>query len=314
MDAISRLIRLARLEGTVDKRCLLAGRALLDHPVPVSGEVPFHLLLEGECTLEAHGTAIELTAGDVVLLPRGPAHVVHSGTGRQLPVAEDRGAAFTTLRTSADAGAADGSIDLFCGHYTVTPGAGEIFFSTLPDVVHARLGPDGNERIRLLSALMRAEADQSGPGTAAILSALCDVLLAMVLRRAADWPTLGSQPWTALADQRLRAVTDAVLADPGHDWTLAELARIAAMSRATFARHFSQETGMTFGAFLTRIRMMAAAELLAGSELSVGAVASTVGYQSTSAFGRVFRSATSTTPAAFRRRAVRPGPAAAAPL
>jgi AraC family transcriptional regulator, activator of mtrCDE len=305
LDAVSRLIRLARPEGTVDKRCLLAGRVLLDHPAPVSGEVPFHLLLEGVCTLEVHGAAIELVAGDVVLLPRGPAHVVHSGGGRALPVREERGAAFTTIRTLAGDGAGDGAasrpIDLFCGHYLVTPGAGGIFFGTLPDIVHARLGPDGNERIRLLSALMRAEADLPELGTPAILSALCEVLLAMVLRRAPDRPVTGTPPWTALADPRLRAVTDAVLEAPGHDWTLAELARVAAMSRATFARHFSQQTGMTFGAFLTQVRMMAAAELLGATDLPVSAVASTVGYRSTSAFGRVFRSATSVTPAAFRR-------------
>jgi AraC family transcriptional activator of mtrCDE len=300
MDAISRMIRRARLEGAVDKRCLLAGRVLLDHPATASGEVPFHLLLEGDCTLEAHGTAIDLTAGDVVLLPRGPAHVVHSGAGRRLPVREDRGAAFTTIRTAAGGN----PIDLFCGHYAVGPGAGEIFFGSLPDVVHARLGPDGNERIRMLSALMRAEADEVGPGTAAILAGLCDVLLAMVLRHtSARVP--GAQPWTALADPRLRAVTDAVLDDPGHDWTLAELARIAAMSRATFARHFSQETGMTFGTFLTRVRMMAAADMLSDTDLPVSAVASSVGYQSVSAFGRVFRAATSASPAVFRRRAGR---------
>jgi AraC family transcriptional activator of mtrCDE len=310
LDAVSRLIRLARPEGTVDKRCLLAGRVLLDHPAPTSGEVPFHLLLEGACTLEVHGVAIELVAGDVVLLPRGPAHVVHSGGGRALPVREERGAAFTTVRTDGGGSAGDGAddgadgqpIDLFCGHYLVTPGAGEIFFGTLPDVVHARLGPGGNERIRLLSALMRAEADLPELGTPAILSALCEVLLAMVLRRAPDRATAGTPPWTALADPRLRAVTDAVLEAPGHDWTLAELARVAAMSRATFARHFSQQTGMTVGAFLTQVRMMAAAELLGTTDLPVSAIASTVGYRSTSAFGRVFRSATSVTPAAFRRQ------------
>lgn len=306
MDAISRLIRLTRLEGTVDKRCLLAGRVLLDHAVALPGEVPFHLLLEGECTLEVHGTAIELTAGDVVLLPRGPAHVLHSGGGRRLPVREDRGAAFTTVRTGD--GLAGPPIDLFCGHYTAGPGAGEIFFGTLPDIVHARLGPDGNERIRMLSALMRAEADEEAPGTGAILAGLCDVLLAMVLRRTSSTALApGSQPWTALTDPRLRTVTEAVLDAPGRDWTLAELARVATMSRATFARHFSQQTGMTLGTFLTRVRMMAAAQLLDDTDLPVSAVASTVGYQSVSAFGRVFRSATSTSPAVFRRRAQQAG-------
>ncbi len=55
MDSVSYLIRMARLRGTVDKRCLLAGPALLGHATRTPREAPFHLLLEGACTLELAG-------------------------------------------------------------------------------------------------------------------------------------------------------------------------------------------------------------------------------------------------------------------
>ncbi|HXT93393.1 MAG TPA: cupin domain-containing protein, partial [Trebonia sp.] len=73
MDAISTLIRMARLEAAIDVRCLLAGRHVLDNPA-AQGQVPFHLLLEGECVAELDGHSIALRPGDVLVLPRASQH------------------------------------------------------------------------------------------------------------------------------------------------------------------------------------------------------------------------------------------------
>ena len=55
MDALSRLIRLACLRFSVDVRCPVAGRHILDNPAAEAGRVPFHLLLSGACELEVAG-------------------------------------------------------------------------------------------------------------------------------------------------------------------------------------------------------------------------------------------------------------------
>lgn len=73
------------------------------------------------------------------------------------------------------------------------------------------------------------------------------------------------------------------------------------MSRATFIRRFQSATGMTFGQFLTRARLMTAADLLTNSDRNVAGVAAQVGYKSESAFTRAFRAATGETPVQFRR-------------
>jgi AraC family transcriptional activator of mtrCDE len=307
MDSVSHLIRLARLEGSVDKRCLLAGRAVLDHAPRVSTEVPFHLLLEGTCTLELADRAVELAAGDMVLLTRGQPHVIRAGTGRRRVVREEPGTAFTTARTTGSGTV----IDLFCGHYTFSLGAGDMLFASLPDVVHIALGADTNEPVRMLSTLMRREANEERAGTAAILSSLCNVLLAMVLRASPEQRLADQALWTGLADERLRVVTDAVLRDPGRSWSIAEFAELATMSRATFIRHFNLNAGMSAGDFLTKIRMMTAADLLASTDHPVSVVAARVGYRSESAFGRAFRLAAATTPAQFRRQTTKPGLSAA---
>jgi AraC family transcriptional activator of mtrCDE len=83
------------------------------------------------------------------------------------------------------------------------------------------------------------------------------------------------------------------------------------MSRATFIRHFNLNAGMSAGDFLTKIRMMTAADLLASTDHPVSVVAARVGYRSESAFGRAFRLAAATTPAQFRRQTTKPGLSAA---
>jgi AraC family transcriptional regulator, activator of mtrCDE len=278
MDVVSQLIRLARLQGTIDRPGLVAGRASLDLPASAC-TAPVHVLLAGEAKLELPGRTIELVAGDVVVLPRGQAHRVHA-----------EGAPGESTE-----------IDLFSGHYAYRPGAGELLFSSLPDPLHVSFDGRACEPMRLLSTLMRTEAQQDAPGKQAILSALCDALLAMVLRSAPGRRLNGGKLWTAVEDERLHSAICAVLDDPGHRWTIPELAGRACMSRASFIRHFDHNTGMTVGDFLVRTRMMIAADLLAGSDKTIGSIATDVGYRSVSAFGRSFRAATGSSPARFRR-------------
>lgn len=300
MDTVSRLIRLARPQGSIDVRCLLAGQFSLDNPASLPGKAPFHLLLEGQCAVEYGDRTIQLRAGDVVLFPHGGAHRVLVEHGAEpIETVEKTGVAFPTLH-SHGAGA---EIDLFCGHYSLAPGAGELLFRTLPEPLHVSFGADPDDPARMLSTLMRREAQAGGPGTAAIVSSLCDALLAMVLRSSPGRRVSDDVLWTAADHEAVLDVIDAVLREPGRNWSIAEFADRAAMSRATFIRHFSHATGMAVGEFLTRLRMMIAADMLADGDRSVSAIATAVGYRSESAFGRAFRLATTTTPARFRANA-----------
>jgi AraC family transcriptional activator of mtrCDE len=265
-------------------------------------QAPFHVLLEGTCQLEVAGHVLTLQAGDVVVIPRGVPHRVTTAGGHSpAGIAETQGEAFTTTR-SDNAGAP--VIDLFCGHYTFGAGAGSILFESLPEPLHVSFGrdPQTDSILRMLSTLMRDEAARDSDGTAAILSALCTALLAMMLRTAHGVATDAST-WTAVSDDRIAEAITRIVADPGADWSIERLSTSVTMSRATFIRRFSRGTGMTVGAFLTRIRLMTASELLLTTDATVAAVAARVGYQSESAFSRGFREATGLTPARFRRAA-----------
>jgi AraC family transcriptional activator of mtrCDE len=303
MDTVSRLLRMARLRASLDRRCLLGGSTRMDVPGYHALEAPFHVLLEGECQLRTGSALLEMRPGDVVLIPSGAPHQVFTpGSSRHRSTAETAGGAFVTTRSEPQR-EHDGSpvMDLFCGHYAFDAGAGAMLFRSLPDPVHVRFGqdPESDEVLRMVSALMRGEADREGTGTAAILSALSTVLLAMLLRTSRGSATRAAL-WTAAADTRIADAVDSILNNPSADWTIDRLSRKAAMSRATFLRHFGQQTGMTVGAFLARARLMTAAELLSSTDATVSAIASQVGYQSESAFTRAFRAQAGTTPARFR--------------
>ncbi|EWM18511.1 AraC family transcriptional regulator [Kutzneria sp. 744] len=293
MDPISRLLRMARVRAAIDKRCLLSGATRMDVAPYRELETPFHVLLDGECELHLGPDILHLRAGDVVLIPSGSPHrVITPGSGRQRGTTETAGDAFVTTHSKRGGAAV---IDLFCGHYTFDPGAGAVLSRSLPEPLKVSFGQSAAE-LSMLSALMRGEAQREGTGTAAVLSALSTALLAMVLRSTAT-PAL----WTAVADPRIAAAISAILDDPAADWSIARLSQAATMSRATFLRHFGQETGMTVGVFLARARIMAAAELLDTTDATVASVALQVGYQSESAFSRAFRAEVGATPARYRR-------------
>lgn len=291
---------MADLAASLEKHCLLGAGTRMDVARSRALRVPFHVLLEGECRLHVGRQVFELRPGDVVLIPSGAGHrVVTAGAGRPRGTVETVGEAFAT-RHSERGG--DPVIDLFCGHYAVNAGAGALLFRSLPGAIHVSFGqsPETDEVLRGLSFLLRGEARREGPGTAAILSALSTVLLAMVLRTARGAAT-ADVLWTAVTDEGIAEAVASVLDDPGADWTIERLSRQVAMSRATFLRRFARETGTTAGEFVTRARMMAAAHLLSTSEATVAVVAGRVGYQSESAFSRAFRAELGTTPARFRR-------------
>jgi AraC-like DNA-binding protein len=89
--------------------------------------------------------------------------------------------------------------------------------------------------------------------------------------------------------------------DPGHPWTLQELAERVGMSRSIFALRFKETVGATPMEYLTRWRMMLAGDRLKNSGDSLSAIASSLGYESESAFGKAFRRIMGCSPRQYTR-------------
>lgn len=89
--------------------------------------------------------------------------------------------------------------------------------------------------------------------------------------------------------------------DPGHAWTLDELASTAGTSRSVLAERFLKLVGSPPMQYLTQWRMLLAANLLRSSNSSLIRIAEEVGYQTDTAFSRAFRREFGAPPATWRR-------------
>ena len=101
-------------------------------------------------------------------------------------------------------------------------------------------------------------------------------------------------------DRRLVRVTEALLANPADPRTLAAWGPVAGASPRTLARLFVRETGLSFGAWRQRARMLRALVELAHGTPVTG-VALDLGYDSPSAFIAAFKRDFGTTPGRYFR-------------
>lgn len=99
-------------------------------------------------------------------------------------------------------------------------------------------------------------------------------------------------------EPRLRRLLDALMRDPSDRTTAAQWASRLAMSERTLTRLVQLETGMSFGRWSQRLRLIVALQWLA-SGLSVQQVAHDLGYDSVSAFIAMFRKAMGQPPARY---------------
>ena len=90
-------------------------------------------------------------------------------------------------------------------------------------------------------------------------------------------------------------------ADPSADWSLDSLAERAALSKTAFAESFRRMVGVTPMSYVVSWRMHKARALIGRSEKSIQAIALEVGYDSESAFNRVFKEHFGAPPGRFRR-------------
>ena len=88
--------------------------------------------------------------------------------------------------------------------------------------------------------------------------------------------------------------------DPGRDWTVSEMSRRAALSRAQFTRRFVKQFGMSPAQYLIQARIDRAHQLLTESGMTVTATAAALGYTDVPYFSRQYKQRTGRTPSQDR--------------
>jgi AraC family transcriptional activator of mtrCDE len=311
VDWLSHLLQMITITGQLDVRCAYGAPWRVARAQCAAREIPYHVVLKGRAIIEdpETGTVRELVDGDIVLLPHGSAHVLHDGSGHAPGPASNRRSSAGWMLSENDGQGEH--LDLLCGRFFIGPPHDRLIRKYLPTHLVVRAmnvhGDEGmgsaSNHLASLVRLMRTESACDKPGGYAILNALSPALFALVLRAASE---SGQAPagLLALAGHPLLApAISAMFADPARPWNLPGLADLCGMSRDTFMRHFQDKLGRSAVGLLSDIRMSVAANELKKPVTTIEAAAESAGYQSVSAFRRVFADRMGMTPGQWRRQA-----------
>lgn len=157
--------------------------------------------------------------------------------------------------------------------------------------------------IAAVMALIVYEHAAQRPGGTVITSRLADVVYVSAVRAAASCFAEGT--WLALLqDERLGRAVSTAHDDLGHPWTVAELARVAGMSRSAFAAEFRSLSGQGPLEHLTWWRVHRAKCLLRTTDLDLTQIGGRLGFSSGTALSRVFRRHTGLAPMHWRKTAL----------
>lgn len=282
LDPLSNVIALLRPSTVFSKGISGAGRWAVRYSA--FGHPSFCTILEGSCRLKVEGQPpVVLEAGDFLLLPATPAFTM-SGFEAAEPVALDPHTA-TGVTGEVRHGTPDGPPDvrMLGGYFLFASPDADLLVSQLPAVIHLR----GAERLSALVCMVRSEAGEERPGRDLVLARLVEVLLVEALRAVGG----GEAPpglLRGLADARLAAAIRCIHDEPARPWTVAALAKEAALSRSAFFDRFARIVGVPPMEYVQGWRMSLAKDMLRRRAGKLDEIAERVGYGSASAFSTAF--------------------------
>ena len=303
MDLLGDILSTLELHSTVYFRAELTAPFSIAVPADRS-VIRFHVANHGPCHISLpSGESAQFSAGDMVLVPHGAAHVL----------ADSPGVPPVPLNSVLEASGFDGTGPLVfggggsktvivCGHFAFTDELMHPVIAALPALIHVQ--GQSERRYAWLEqtlAYMEWESKARPEGWGEVIKRLSEILFVYVLREYMGTHPHSAGALIALADPQIGKALQAVHAEPAGDWTVDTLARQAAMSKSAFAERFREALGVTPARYVVAWRMHKARALLDRSARSIREVAWDVGYESETAFNRVFKEHFGAPPGRYRR-------------
>lgn len=248
-----------------------------------------YAVVSGGCWLAVEDVphAVRLESGDCFVLPSGRPFRLASDLSLR-PV--EAGTVFPPARAGGVV-TVNGGGDFFLvgSRFAVSGQHSGTLLRTLPPIVHIHKESD-QAALRWSVERMMQELREPQPGSFLVAQHLAHMMLVQALRLHLADEVEGRVGWFfALADKQMSAAITAMHAHPARRWTLQELAERACMSRSAFAMKFKATVGETPMDYLTRWRMLLAADRLANSNDPISIIALSLGYESDAAFSTAFK-------------------------
>ena len=309
MDGLAGLLDGPRARGAFLLRCQMdppwSVRLEDESPLTVTAMVRGHAWAVPDV-----GEPFLMRAGDVVV-SLGPDHwtvaddrttppqaVIHPGqictTPDGRPLAEEMHQGVRSWGNSAV-----GETLMLVGAYSVEGEVSRRLLRALPRFVVLTQDELGSPLVPLLAE----EISKDAPGQEAVLDRLLDLLLIAVLRAWFARPEADPPAWyLGQSDPVVGPALRLLQHHPEHPWTVAELAGAGGVSRAAFARRFTDVVGEPPMTFLTGWRLALAADLLREPGATVASVARQVGYSTPFALSTAFKRAYGISPKEHRNQ------------
>ena len=306
VDVLTDLLQRSRARGAAFSSTTARGTWGLTFPG--SAPLSVHALVEGEAHLWSIDSedALHVFPGDVVLVrEHTPHHLASRAGARCIPMAEAMATVSGVGRRLAvgDPGQPVAAT-FFCGAYRFEGDLCESLLQALPDTLHLR--PAAGSTLRATMDLLAGEMLRDDPGQQALLDRLLDVALVQILREHFSTATATAPGWfRASGDARIAPALQALHSNPARQWTVAELAEHALLSRSAFARQFTELLGVPPLAYLNDWRMALARERLRDSDARLASIGAALGYASEFSFAAAFKRHHGTAPGRWRREARR---------
>jgi len=281
-DPLSEVITILQPRAVFSRRISGAGRWGVRYSA--FGQPSFCAVLEGRCRLTVDGhVPLTLEAGDFVLLPATPGFTMSGFEPARFERLDPKVTSKITGEVRHGTRGGRPEVRLLGGWFAFDSPDSALLVSLLPSLVHVR----GVERLATLVRLVGEEATEQRSGRDLVLTRLVEVLLIEALRLT---PGEDAPPGLlrGLADMQLAPAIRQMHNQIARSWTVAQLARTAALSRSAFFERFTRTVGLPPMEYLLAWRMAVAKDLLNRRDLGVAEVAERVGYGSASTFSTAF--------------------------
>jgi|GEM_PF-1453196 len=264
----------------------------------------FSYMTQGSCLLQVEGQeAVEMRAGQLLLLPYGTPHNMMSEQGIECQSATDIFGDLSREQLLEMSFGGDGEVcQLMCGYLKFSPfqfWGRETLNGGLPETILID-APAGSQLEIILQWIYRETLDAKA-GYQLATERLLELLLLELLRSLEHFET--KPGWLrALSDRHLAPVMLTIQQRFNEEWSVESLADIAALSRSSFASRFKTVTGDTPLELLRQWRCLVVAQRLISTTDSVQQIARDCGFQSSDVLIRSFRQYHQQTPKQFRLR------------
>jgi len=268
--------------------------------------IPYHhtkfgLVLEGNAYIVIAGeaAAVPLSAGDCYLLPRGEAFTLKASLDSPTQNFEDVWGQIEgrTLRY----GGGGAACTIIGGRFIFDGPRYPAILDILPSLVHFKVTPSELRAIRSTIEMLASEIADPALGSPLVVDRLADIFFVQTLRAYIGSANGRDVKWLgAVADHQVGGALRALHEQSAYGWTVEKLAATVNMSRSAFALRFKTLVGAAPMEYLAHCRIQKASRLLRESDMSLGQIADTIGYESEMSFNKAFKRHVGVPPGRFR--------------